>query len=115
MTSNDTRTTTDTSSWDAPAPGRISLGGNPGTDENRDRVGSVVTDRAVVSAPDASAATPGTLLPAAAVGALLVLVADLVGQFATGTRYPVGVVTGVLGAPYLLYLIVRVNRRGSSL
>ena len=55
------------------------------------------------------------LLPAAAVGALLVLVADLVGQFATGTRYPVGVVTGVLGAPYLLYLIVRVNRRGSSL
>ena len=55
------------------------------------------------------------LLPAAAVGALLVLVADLVGQFATGTRYPVGVVTGVLGAPYLLYLIIRVNRRGSSL
>jgi len=55
------------------------------------------------------------LLPAAAVGALLVLAADLVGQFATGTRYPVGVVTGVLGAPYLLYLIVRVNRRGSSL
>ena len=60
---------------------------------------------------------PGTspLLPAALVGALLVLVADLVGQFATGTRYPVGVVTGVLGAPYLLYLIISVNRRGSSL
>lgn len=60
---------------------------------------------------------PGSspLLPAAAVGALLVLVADLVGQFATGTRYPVGVVTGVLGAPYLLWLIVRVNRRGSAL
>ncbi len=55
------------------------------------------------------------LLPAALVGALLVLVADLVGQYATGTRYPVGVVTGVLGAPYLLYLIVRVNRAGSSL
>lgn len=60
---------------------------------------------------------PGTspLLPAALVGALLVLVADLVGQFATGTRYPVGVVTGVLGAPYLIYLIISVNRRGSSL
>ena len=27
----------------------------------------------------------------------------------------VGVVTGVLGAPYLIYLIIRVNRRGSSL
>ena len=60
---------------------------------------------------------PGSspLLPSALVGALLVLVADLVGQYATGTRYPVGVVTGVLGAPFLLYLIVRVNRRGASL
>ena len=59
-------TSNDTSTWDASAPGHISLGGNPGTDENRDRVESVVTDRAVVSAPDASAATPETLLPAAA-------------------------------------------------
>ena len=55
------------------------------------------------------------LLPAALVGALLVLVADLVGQFALGTRFPVGVVTGVLGAPYLVYLIVRTNRAGGSL
>jgi len=50
------------------------------------------------------------LVPAALVGALLVLVADLCGQFAFGTRFPVGVVTGVLGAPYLIYLIVRTNR-----
>ncbi|WP_299951798.1 iron chelate uptake ABC transporter family permease subunit [uncultured Modestobacter sp.] len=55
------------------------------------------------------------LLPAALVGALLVLVADLCGQFAFGTRFPVGVVTGVLGAPYLIYLIVRSNRVGGSL
>jgi iron complex transport system permease protein len=55
------------------------------------------------------------LLPAALVGALLVLVADFCGQFVFGTRYPVGVVTGVLGAPYLLYLIVRTNRAGGSL
>lgn len=55
------------------------------------------------------------LVPAALVGALLVLVADFVGQFAFGTRYPVGVVTGVLGAPYLIYLIVRTNRAGGSL
>lgn len=55
------------------------------------------------------------LVPAALVGSLLVLVADLVGQYATGTRYPVGVVTGVLGAPYLILLIIRVNRRGSTL
>ncbi len=55
------------------------------------------------------------LVPAALVGALLVLVADLVGQFALDTRFPVGVVTGVLGAPYLIYLIIRTNRAGGSL
>ena len=55
------------------------------------------------------------LLPAALVGALLVLVADLAGQYALGTRFPVGVVTGALGAPYLLYLIIRTNRAGGSL
>ncbi|ACZ21835.1 ABC-type enterobactin transport system, permease component [Sanguibacter keddieii DSM 10542] len=55
------------------------------------------------------------LVPAALVGAVLVLVGDLVGQYALGTRLPVGVVTGVLGAPYLVYLIVRTNRSGSSL
>ncbi|MFI5938164.1 FecCD family ABC transporter permease [Actinoplanes sp. NPDC051494] len=55
------------------------------------------------------------LVPSALVGALLVLVADFCGQFAFGTRYPVGVVTGVLGAPYLIYLIVRTNRAGGSL
>ncbi|MGO2660436.1 FecCD family ABC transporter permease [Mycetocola reblochoni] len=55
------------------------------------------------------------LLPAALVGALLVLVADFAGQFLLGTRFPVGVVTGVLGAPYLIYLIIRSNRQGGSL
>jgi iron complex transport system permease protein len=55
------------------------------------------------------------LVPAALVGALLVLVADLIGQFAFDTRFPVGVVTGVLGAPYLIYLIIRTNRAGGSL
>ncbi|MFD9148865.1 FecCD family ABC transporter permease [Streptomyces diastaticus] len=55
------------------------------------------------------------LVPAALVGALLVLVADFCGQFAFGERYPVGIVTGVLGAPYLVHLIVRTNRAGGSL
>lgn len=55
------------------------------------------------------------LLPASLVGALLVLVADFAGQYAFGTRFPVGVVTGVLGAPYLIYLIIRTNRAGGSL
>ncbi|QCB52512.1 iron ABC transporter permease [Rhodococcus sp. PAMC28707] len=55
------------------------------------------------------------LVPAALVGALLVLVADFVGQYGLGTRYPVGIVTGVLGAPYLIYLIIRSNRVGGTL
>ena len=57
-------------------------------------------------------ATP--LLPAGLVGALLVLVADLVGQFAFDTRYPVGVITGAIGAPYLVFLLIRINRSGGS-
>src|SRR5690606_35761739 len=55
------------------------------------------------------------LFPAALVGAVLVLVAAFTGQFAFGLRYPGGVVTGVLGAPYLIYLIVRSNRAGGTL
>lgn len=55
------------------------------------------------------------LIPSALVGALLVLLGDYVGQFLLPGRYPVGVVTGALGAPYLIFLIVRVNRTGGSL
>jgi iron complex transport system permease protein len=55
------------------------------------------------------------ILPAALLGATLVLGADLIGQFAFDTRFPVGVITGILGAPYLLFLLVRLNRSGGSL
>lgn len=55
------------------------------------------------------------LVPAGLVGALLVLAADFAGQFAFDTRFPVGVITGVLGAPYLVYLIVRTHRAGGSI
>ncbi len=55
------------------------------------------------------------LIPAGLIGALLVLAADLVGQFAFENRYPVGVITGILGAPYLVYLLIRTNRSGGSL
>lgn len=55
------------------------------------------------------------MIPAALVGALLVAGADMLGQYAFGTRYPVGVITGALGAPYLVYLLIRTNRAGGSL
>ncbi|WP_258370077.1 MULTISPECIES: iron chelate uptake ABC transporter family permease subunit [unclassified Curtobacterium] len=46
--------------------------------------------------------------PAAAVGAVIVQASDLVAQFAIpGVAVPVGVVTGIVGAPYLLWLIAR--------
>jgi iron complex transport system permease protein len=55
------------------------------------------------------------LLPSAACGALLVVAADLAGRrmFAP-TELPVGIVTSVIGAPYLLYLLARANRIGSG-
>ncbi|WP_117161020.1 iron chelate uptake ABC transporter family permease subunit [Paraliobacillus sp. X-1268] len=52
------------------------------------------------------------VIPAGLVGVNLVLLADLIGQFAFEVRYPVGIVTGILGAPYLLYLLIRMNRKG---
>lgn len=55
------------------------------------------------------------MLPASLTGACLVLFGDYIGQHLLPNRYPVGIVTGALGAPYLLYLIVRVNRAGGSL
>lgn len=58
--------------------------------------------------------TGSTLVPAALVGALLVLIGDFVGQVLLPSRYPVGVVTGALGAPYLIFLIIRVNRSGGA-
>jgi len=52
-------------------------------------------------------------LPAGLVGANLVLAADLIGQNLFEVRFPVGVITGMLGAPYLILLLIRMNRKGS--
>ena len=53
-----------------------------------------------------------SLIPAGLVGTVLTLGADLVAFHAFPVHYPVGVVTGILGAPYMLYLLIRMNRRG---
>ncbi len=48
-------------------------------------------------------------------GALMVLGSDLIARtLISGTELPVGIVTGVLGAPILLWLLVRANRAGSG-
>ncbi len=55
---------------------------------------------------------PGSLLPAAALtGAAIVLAADRIGQLALGTTVPAGVVTGAIGAPCLLWLLMRGKTR----
>ncbi|MFD9740357.1 FecCD family ABC transporter permease [Umezawaea sp. NPDC059074] len=58
----------------------------------------------------AATATP-PLLGSAVVGGLLVVTSDLIARTAFGGfEMPVGVVTAVLGAPYLMYLLIRSRR-----
>jgi iron complex transport system permease protein len=70
---------------------------------------------AFVSGPIARRLTGGgtALLPAALVGALVMTAADVVAQHAIPSiQFPVGVVTAIVGGPYLLWLLVVTNRRG---
>ena len=55
------------------------------------------------------------LVPSAVFGALLLSASDLIARrlFAP-TELPVGIVTAILGAPYLLFLLARANRIGSG-
>ena len=72
---------------------------------------------AFLAGPIARRFTGRSSLPASAlVGALIVLAADyfaanLAPLLLDGTVLPVGVVTGVLGAPFLLWLLVTANRK----
>ncbi|MFE4170575.1 FecCD family ABC transporter permease [Streptomyces sp. NPDC056909] len=72
-----------------------------------------------LAAPQVAQRLAGTAWPppvaAGLTGALMVLSADLLArEVIPGTELPVGVVTGVLGAPVLLWLLVRANRVGSG-
>ncbi|NCD20003.1 MAG: iron ABC transporter permease [Actinobacteria bacterium] len=69
---------------------------------------------AFVSAPIARRLLPEAglaLVPSALVGAVVVLAAELVAQHLLGAlEVPVGIVTGLIGAPYLLWLLATSNR-----
>ena len=56
----------------------------------------------------------GSVVAAALVGAALLLAADLVAVQVLPTPLPTGVVTGAVGAPYLLWLLVTTNRQGGG-
>jgi iron complex transport system permease protein len=53
------------------------------------------------------------LVGSALLGALLLVLGDLVARTAFPETFPVGVVTAVVGAPYLLWLLVRGRRRST--
>lgn len=76
-----------------------------------------ITFVAFVAAPIARrlVRAPLTMIPAGLVGALVVLVSDTAGRrlFAP-VELPVGVVTGIIGAPYLIWLLIRANKVGTG-
>ncbi|HKY65683.1 MAG TPA: iron chelate uptake ABC transporter family permease subunit, partial [Acidimicrobiales bacterium] len=59
--------------------------------------------------------TGAALVSSAVVGAALLATSDLIARrlFAP-TELPAGIVTAVIGAPYLLWLLARANRVGSA-
>ena len=69
---------------------------------------------ALIAGPIAQRLTgpAGGLLAAGLVGAVIVLGADLVAQHLLPVALPTGVVTGIVGAPYLIWLLATVNREG---
>jgi iron complex transport system permease protein len=54
----------------------------------------------------------GGIIAAGLVGAALVLAADLVAEHVLPVPLPTGVVTGLIGAPYLIWLLATMNREG---
>lgn len=71
---------------------------------------------AFVSAPIARRIVSNglALVPTALVGGIVVVGADLVAQHLLpgGVQVPVGIITGAVGAPYLLWLLARAQRTG---
>ena len=55
---------------------------------------------------------PGGLLAAGFAGAVIVLSADLVAQHVMPVGLPTGVISGAVGAPYLIWILITVNKEG---
>jgi iron complex transport system permease protein len=56
----------------------------------------------------------GSVAAAALVGAALLLASDIIAEQVLPTPLPTGVVTGAVGAPYLLWLLITTNRQGGG-
>lgn len=57
----------------------------------------------------------GTMVLSGLVGTILVYASELVSKNVFTTSYPVGVITGLLGAPYLLFLLLNLNKKGEKI
>lgn len=57
--------------------------------------------------------TQKSIVLSAFVGIIIVMGADLIGQFVFAFRIPVGLITGLFGAPYLIYIIISKSREGA--
>ena len=78
-------------------------------------VAGPITFVALVAGPVADrllGSARGGIIAAGAVGAILCLVSDYIALYLLPVEVPTGVVTGAVGAPYLLWLIATTNRRG---
>ena len=62
---------------------------------------------------DCSGRPSGGVLAAGFVGAAIVLASDLVAEHLLPVALPTGVVTGAIGAPYLIWLLATANRDGT--
>jgi iron complex transport system permease protein len=56
----------------------------------------------------------GGVVCAALVGAAVLLTSDLIAVHLLPTPLPTGVITGAVGAPYLLWLLATTNRQGAG-
>ncbi len=54
----------------------------------------------------------GGIVAAGFVGAVIVLVSDLIAVHVMPVPLPTGVITGLIGGPYLIWLLIKVNKEG---
>ena len=54
------------------------------------------------------------LLASTVYGALLLLTSDVIARTMLPVELPVGIITAILGAPYLIWLLLRRNRKVSA-
>lgn len=66
-----------------------------------------------ISGPIANKINFKNMITAGLVGSIIVVASEIIGQNFLSVKMPVGVITGIVGTPYLIYLIVSQRREGA--